>query len=69
MRAHNRIITITTTSQSESEFTQDDHVQSITWYYVYELRYEHVTIGVHKSKETNMEAKVVCLVNLIRTSN
>jgi outer membrane protein assembly factor BamE (lipoprotein component of BamABCDE complex) len=39
-------------------------MQSITWYYVHEPRYEHVTIGVHKSSETNMEVKVVCFTNL-----
>jgi hypothetical protein len=49
--------------QNESESTQDDHVQSTTQYYVYEPRYEHVTTRVHRLSETNMEAKVVCLVN------
>ncbi len=38
-------------------------MQSTTQYYVYEPRYEHVTIGVHRSSETNMEVKVDCLAN------
>ncbi len=38
-------------------------MQVTTWYYVHEPKYEHVTIGVQRSSETNMEVEVFCFVN------
>jgi len=61
-----KLINIATTLQNESESTQDDPMQSITRYYVHELRYEHVTLGLHKSSETNMEVRIVYLANHTR---
>jgi len=58
-RAIAKLINIATTSQNESKSTEDHPMQSTTRYYVHEPRYEHVTIGIHKSSETNMEARVV----------
>ncbi len=39
-------------------------MQSTTWYYVHEPKYEHVTTWVHMSSETNMEAEIVYFANL-----
>jgi len=49
--------------QNESEFTQNDVVQSTTSYYVHEPKYEHVKTRVQRLSGTNMEAKVFCFVN------
>jgi len=58
-----KLINIITTLQNENESTYNDPMQSTSRYYVHEPKYEHVTIGVHKSNETNMEVEVVGLAN------